>query len=154
MTAEAPPEACVEVERVLDAPVDAVREILASAAHYPRWVESLRSFEQQDDGTCLAEFGYLGYRKRARMRVLPELSGATVWERVGGNTRLRIQLRARPAGEALTSVLLAWRVSGSGLLFGQYASSPIFRATLQVVAERSLDRLGMLAAGDSARGEA
>ena len=134
----------VTAERVVAAPPDVVARVLREPSLYPRWVEGLRSFEPAPDGRYVAAFGYLAYRKVARVTMAVE-DGRVVWRRIGGNTRLLVQLWAEPAGNGASRALLEWTVSGSGFLFGQYSSSPVFRAALDVMADRSLGALERLA---------
>jgi hypothetical protein len=137
----------VTAERVIAAPAGVVERVLREPALYPRWVEGLRSFEAADDGTYVAEFGYLAYRKVARVAMAID-DGRVEWRRIGGNTKLLVRLSAEPAGGGASRAVLDWTVSGSGFLFGQYSSSPVFRAALDVMAGRSLGALERVATGE------
>jgi hypothetical protein len=131
----------VEVERTLAVPRTVVTETLLMPALYPSWVEGLRSFEHKVDDEYVAVFGYLGYVKTACVRLTADADGVS-WTRLGGNTALDVRIEAVEAEwSGATHVSLSWAVSGSGFLFGEYSSNPLFRATLHVMADRSLGRL-------------
>lgn len=131
----------VEVDHTLAVPRRVVTETLLMPALYPSWVEGLRAFEHNVDDEYVAVFGYLGYAKTACVRLTADAEGVS-WTRLGGNTALEVRIGAVDAeSSGATRVSLSWTVSGSGFLFGEYSSNPLFRATLHVMADRSVGRL-------------
>lgn len=141
----------IEVERMLAVPRRVVFETLLMPALYPSWVEGLRSFVHNADDEYVAVFGYLGYAKTACVRLTADAEGVS-WTRMGGNTELDVRIGATDAeSSGTTHVSLSWTVSGSGFLFGEYSSNPLFRATLHVMAERSVGQLESLSSSTARR---
>jgi len=62
--------------------------------------------------------------------------------RIGWEVRLSLG-----PGADKTQVSFIWEKEGSGSIFGASAHSPILKAALETVAERSLDQLAQQSAG-------
>lgn len=128
-----------------------LQSLISDPTSYPAWVASLQSFEPSDHNTYLGAFGYLTYRKQVRMRRLTNAPGHVAWKRVGGSTRIRIELATVEDSDRRTHVVFRWTQSGSGSIFGVSATSPILKAALETIVAASLERLAALSTAESTR---
>ena len=142
------PSVRLSTTRVIAAQPDAVRRILDDPSTYPAWVEALQRFEPQDDGTYVGEVGYLGRRKVRVLRQIADGPQRYAWVSVDDRSRIGWEVRlSLGPGADKTQVSFIWEKEGSGSIFGASAHSPILKAALETVAERSLDQLAQQSAG-------
>jgi hypothetical protein len=129
----------VEVERILPWSLPAVREVVSDVVRYPEWIEPLNWLEPQGDGTYLADVGYFGQPNRHLMRPLegPEVG----LETVGGDSLIRWTVVVAAADGARTAARFVYEKGGSGTVFGASSESPVFLISIEVLSERSLERL-------------
>ena len=141
----------VVAHREVRATAEQVESVLRDPGSYPSWVEGLVRFEPSASGCYIGELGYLGRRKRRLLRRASSERTAIAWETCDpdpNRSRIRWEARVTPTGPRASRVFLAFEKSGSGSVFGKSASSPLFRAALKAVADRSLERLGEIVADD------
>jgi hypothetical protein len=142
------PSVRISTTRVIDAQSDAIRRILEDPSSYPDWVEALQRFEPQEDGTYVGEVGYLGRRKVRVLRQTAEGPQRYAWASVDDRSRIGWEVTVEQAAEPdKTRVSFVWEKEGSGSIFGASANSPILKAALETVAERSLNHLAAQSAG-------
>ncbi len=122
--------------------------MLDDPGSYPEWVEALQRFEPQPDGTYVGEVGYLGRRKRRILRQITAGPESYAWESVDGRSRIAWEVSVGEAPEPdQARVSFVWEKEGSGSIFGASAQSPLLKAALETVAERSLDQLAAHSSG-------
>jgi hypothetical protein len=131
----------VSAKRVIGVPAAVVTKVLEDPTTYTDWVESLQRFDPQADSTYLAEIGYLEHRKTRHLRRVENGPNLVTWERVDEGSPERWELSAVPIESERTRMAFTWEKWGSGSVFGVSASSPLFKAALEVAARYSLKRL-------------
>jgi SAM-dependent methyltransferase len=139
----------VAAHRDVRATAEQVESVLQDTGSYPSWVEGLVRFEPCAGGCYIGELGYLGRRKQRLLRRTSSERSAIAWETCDPNpnrSRIRWEVRVTPTGPRASRVSIAFEKSGSGSVFGKSASSPLFRAALRAVADRSLERLAEIVA--------
>ena len=136
------PSVRIAVERTIEAPAADVRRVLGDPTSYPQWVEALTRFEPQPAGCHLAVVVHLGRRKVRLMRQTSDGPHRYAWTMIGGHSRIGWEFLVSGAGSGdRTRVCFAWQKHGTGSIFGASGHSPIPRAALETMAERSLERL-------------
>ena len=142
------PSGRISSTRLIDAQPAAVRRILADPSSYPDWVEALQRFEPREDGAYVGEVGYLGRRKIRVLRQTSEGPQRYAWTSVDDRSRIGWEVTVDQAAEPdKTRVSFVWEKEGSGSIFGASANSPILKAALETVAERSIEQLARESAG-------
>lgn len=142
------PSVSIAATRLIDARPQDVRRILEDPSSYPDWVEALQRFEPRDDGTYVGEIGYLGRRKIRVLRQIADGPQRYAWVSVDERSRIGWEVTVDQASEPeKTAVSFVWEKEGSGSIFGASAHSPILKAALETVAQRSLDHLATQSAG-------
>lgn len=135
---------CVRISttRLIDAEPDAVRRIVENPNTYPDWVEALHRFEPRPDGAYVGEVGYLG---RQKVRVLRQTDFGPqrfAWASADDGSRIAWEVSVNEGpGPDQTRVSFSWEKEGTGSIFGASAHSPILKAALETVAQRSLEQL-------------
>ena len=128
-----------EVERTLPHPPERVAALAADPGRFDAWVEPLNRLVPLGDGTYLADIGYFGQPNEHRMRAI---AGTEVGlEALDREAVLRWTVSLAGEGDR-TRVRLVYEKGGSGTVFGASTESPLFAISIEVLAERSLERLG------------
>lgn len=134
----------IQAERILPFPLPAVREVVADPRRFPEWIEPLNSLEPRDDGEYLADVGYFGHPNRHPMRPFERPGEEFGIETTGNDSLIRWAISLEPAGEQETRARFVYEKGGSGTVFGASAESPVFLISVEVLSERSLERLERL----------
>lgn len=147
----------VRAHRDIAVPVEQLQSVIRDPDLYPSWIEGLVRFAPSDAGSYVGEVGYLGRRRERQVRQVSAEPGGIAWETCDPDTersRIRWEVRVSPSGSDGGRVHFVWEKWGSGSVFGPRASNLLFKAALEVVAERSLERLEALALEKAARASA
>jgi hypothetical protein len=123
-----------------------VERLAADPLSYPEWIEPLNSLEPRGDGTYVADVGYFGQPNHHLMRSIDGGAHEFGLESVADDPLIRWTLAVSAAGDAGTRASFAYEKGGSGTVFGVSADSPVFQVSLEVLSERSLERLERLVA--------
>jgi hypothetical protein len=129
------------VERTLPVPLSRIERLAGNPGRFGEWVEPLNRLERVGPGEYVADIGYFGQPNEYRMRSLGD--GRLGLETVGTASELRwtVELGVDDEDSGSTRVRFVYEKAGSGTVFGASAESPLFQVSIEVLAERSLERL-------------
>lgn len=129
---------------MLPYPRSAVREIVADPLRLPEWIEPLNSLEPREDGTYLADVGYFGHPKRHVMHPIRGEDAEFGIETEADDSLIRWKISLASEEGNGTRARFTYEKGGSGTVFGVSADSPVFLISVEVLAERTLERLERL----------
>jgi hypothetical protein len=121
--------------------------VVADPHRLPEWIEPLNSLEPRGDGGFLADVGYFGHPNRHVMHPFATDGAEFGIETSEDDSLIRWTISLEADGDDRTRARFVYEKGGSGTVFGASADSPVFLISVEVLSERSLERLERLMEG-------